>query len=101
MPSTIVIDFNDSTRGRDALALARSLGDIAGARFVTVTSYDRDRYGMLPAQGRHLAMPEERKVAADLAKSLIAQEPGAITGVVGATSPARALHEQRSASRPT
>ena len=50
MPSTIVIDFNDSRRGRDALALARSLGDIVGARFVTVTSYDRDRYGMLPVQ---------------------------------------------------
>jgi nucleotide-binding universal stress UspA family protein len=93
MPSTIVIDFNDSRRGRDALALARSLGDIAGARFVTVTSYDRDRYGMLPVQAWPLAMPEERKAAADLAKSLIAHEPGAITRVVGATSPARALHE--------
>ena len=49
--------------------------------------------GCLPAQAWHLAMPEERKAAADLAKSLIAQEPGAITRVVGATSPARALHE--------
>ena len=93
MPSTIVIDFNDSRRGRDALALARSLGDIAGARFVTVTSFDRDRYGMLPVQAWPLAMPEERKAAADLAKSLIAHEPGAITRIVGATSPARALHE--------
>ena len=93
MPSTIVIDFNDSRRGSDALALARSLGDIAGARFVTVTSIDRDRYGMLPVQASPLAMAEERKAAADLAKSLIAHEPGAITRVVGATSPARALHE--------
>jgi nucleotide-binding universal stress UspA family protein len=93
MPSTIVIDFNDSSRGRDALALARSLGDITGARFVTVTSYERDRYGMLPVRGWHLAMPEQTKAAADLAKSLITHEPGAITRVVGATSAARALHE--------
>ncbi|MFL5859900.1 MAG: universal stress protein [Solirubrobacteraceae bacterium] len=93
MPSTIVIDFNDSTRGRDALALARSLADITGGRFVTVTSYDRDRYGMLPIQGWHLAMPEETKAPADLAKCLMADEPGAVARVVGATSPARALHE--------
>jgi nucleotide-binding universal stress UspA family protein len=93
MPSTIVIDFNDSSRGRDALALARSLGDITGARLVTVTSYERDRYGMLPVQGWHLAIPEQTQAASDLGKSLIADEPGAIARVVAATSPARALHE--------
>jgi hypothetical protein len=61
MPSTIVIDFNDSRRGKDALALARSLGDITGARFVTVTSYDRDRYGMLPSKAGTWPCPRTQR----------------------------------------
>jgi nucleotide-binding universal stress UspA family protein len=90
---TIIIDFHDPSRGRDALALARSLADITGARCVTVTSYLRDRHGMLPVLGWHWAMPEETKAATELAKSLQAHEPGAVARVLGATSPARALHE--------
>jgi nucleotide-binding universal stress UspA family protein len=93
MTPTIIIDFHDARRGKDALALARSLGDMTGARYVAVTSYPRDRYGMLPIHGWHWAMPEEAKAMADLAKSLLADEPGAVTRVVGATSPARALHQ--------
>jgi nucleotide-binding universal stress UspA family protein len=93
MTPTIIIDFHDARRGRDALALARSLGDMTGARYVTVTSYLRDRYGMLPIHGRHWAMPHETKVVADQAKSLLGEEPCAVARVFGATSPARALHE--------
>jgi nucleotide-binding universal stress UspA family protein len=66
---------------------------MTGARYVTVTSYPRDRYGMLPIHGRRWAMPEATKAVAGLAKSLLGDESGAITRVFGATSPARALHE--------
>lgn len=93
MTPTIIIDFDDPRRGADALALARSLGELTGARFVTVTSYLRDRYGMLPVNGWHWSAPEQTQAGADLARSLTADDPGAITRVVGATSPARALHE--------
>jgi nucleotide-binding universal stress UspA family protein len=93
MTPTIIIDFHDARRGRDALAFARSLGDMTGARYVTVTSYLRDRHVMLPIHAWHRAMPEEAKALADLAKSLLRDEPGAVTRVLGATSPARALHE--------
>jgi nucleotide-binding universal stress UspA family protein len=93
MTSTIIIDFHAAQCGRDALALARSLGEFTGARLVTVTSYMRDRYGMLPVQGWHWAMREETKAAAELARSLMADEPGGIARVIGATSPARALQE--------
>jgi nucleotide-binding universal stress UspA family protein len=93
MPATIIIDFQDSRRGRDALALARSLGGVTGARFVTVTSYMRDRYGMLPIHDRHWAIPQETRIAAELAASLLADEAGAVTLLIGATSSARALHE--------
>jgi nucleotide-binding universal stress UspA family protein len=93
MTATIIIDFHDPRRGRDALALARSLGEVTGARFVTVTSYMRDRYRMLPVDGWHGATPQETRNAADLAGSLLADEPGAVTRVIGATSPTRALHE--------
>jgi nucleotide-binding universal stress UspA family protein len=92
MAPTIIIDFRDASRGTDALALARSLGDIAGARYVTVTSYPRDRYARRPIHGWHSATPETKTVA-DLAKRLLGDESGAVTRVVGATSPARALHE--------
>lgn len=93
MTSTIIIDFHDPSSGRDALALARSLGEVTGARYVTVTSYLRDRYGMLPVQGWHWATPEETKATAELARNLLADEPGAVARVIGASSPARALHE--------
>src|SRR5438105_12792201 len=93
MTPTIIIDFHDSRRGREALALARSLGDVTGARFVTVTSYLRDRYGMLPIQGWQWPMPPETRATAELAKSLLSDVPQASARVVGAPSPARALHE--------
>ncbi|MEO8969964.1 MAG: hypothetical protein ABI427_20825 [Solirubrobacteraceae bacterium] len=38
MTPTIIIDFEDSERGRDALALGYSLGATTSARLVTVTS---------------------------------------------------------------
>jgi len=93
MTPTVIVDFDDPRRGPDALALARSLGAVTGARFVTVTSYQRDRYGMLPVNGWHWSAPAQTQAAADLARSLTAEDRGAITRVVGATSPARALHE--------
>jgi nucleotide-binding universal stress UspA family protein len=93
MTPTIVIEFDDPMRGRDALALARSLGAATGARFVTVSSYRRDRYGMLPVNGWHWAAPDETRAAAELSRSLTADDPGAVTRMVGATSQARALHE--------
>jgi nucleotide-binding universal stress UspA family protein len=93
MTPTIIIDFHDARRGSDALAFARSVGGMSGARYVTVTSYLRDRHGMLPVHGWHWAMPEETKAVADMAKSLLRDEPAAVTRVFGATSPARALHE--------
>jgi nucleotide-binding universal stress UspA family protein len=93
MTATIIIDFHDSRRGRDALALARRLGEVTGARLVTVTSYMRDRYGMLPVHGPHSPTPHETRTAAELAGSLLADEPRAVTRLIGATSPARALHE--------
>jgi nucleotide-binding universal stress UspA family protein len=93
MTPTIIIDFHDPRHGRDALALARSLGTVTGARFVTVTSYVRDRYGMLPVHGWHWATPQETKDVAELADDLLTDEPGAVARVIGATSHARALHE--------
>lgn len=93
MTATIIIDFHDPRRGRDALALARSLGEVTDARLVTVTSYTRDRCGMLPVHGWHWATPQETRNAADLAESLLADEPGAVARVTAAASPARALHE--------
>jgi nucleotide-binding universal stress UspA family protein len=93
MPPTIIIDFHDARRGRDALALARRLGDMTGARYVTVTSYLRGRHGMLPIHDWHWAVPEETNAAADLAKDLLANDPGSISRMFGATSPAQALHE--------
>jgi nucleotide-binding universal stress UspA family protein len=93
MTPTIIIDFHETRRGRDAVALARTLGDLTGARYVTVTSYLRDRYGLLPIQGSRSATPEETKEVADQAKSLLGDEPGAVARVFGASSPARALHE--------
>jgi nucleotide-binding universal stress UspA family protein len=93
MAATIIIDFNDTRRGPDALALARSLGQVTGARFVTVTSYVNERYGVRPIRGWRGAQPQETMHAAELANSLMADEPGAITRVVGTTSVARALHE--------
>jgi hypothetical protein len=61
MGPTIVIGFGDPRRGMDALAPARSLGDMTRARSLTVTSYMRDRYGMLPVQGWYRAMPPRRR----------------------------------------
>lgn len=93
MTPTIIIGFDAEAPGRDALALARSLGDVTGARLVAVTSYLRDGYGMLPVQGWQRAMPQETRAVAALAESLLSDAPGSLTRVVGATSPARALHE--------
>lgn len=93
MTPTIIIDFHDAEHGRDALALARSLGDLTGARFVGVTSYSRDRYGMLPIAAGAWGLTEGTRSAADLAESLLSDVPGARTRVVGAASRERALHE--------
>jgi nucleotide-binding universal stress UspA family protein len=91
MTPTIIIDFHDSVRGRDALALARSLGELTGARLVTVTSYLRGT--MLPLPGWHSGIPRKARATAELAKHLVAADPGAVTRLLGASSPARALHE--------
>lgn len=93
MSPTIIIDFHDTRGGRDALALAQSLGELTGARFVAVTAHQLDRYGMLPAQVWPAAMPEETTAAAELARSLLADEPRSIARVIRAPSIARALHE--------
>jgi hypothetical protein len=66
MTPTIIIDFHDSSRGRDALAFARGLGEVTGARYVTVTSYTHDRFGMLPVQSWHSATPQKTRDAAEL-----------------------------------
>jgi nucleotide-binding universal stress UspA family protein len=93
MTPTIIIDFHDTSRGMDALALARSLAGMTGARLVTVTSYVHDRFGMLPVREWRWATPAQTQAAAELANRLMADEPGAITRLIGATSPARALHK--------
>jgi hypothetical protein len=80
----IIIDFNDAERGRDALAHPR-VGDLTGARFVSVISYRRDGYGMLPVAGWDWGVPEDGRAAAELAESLLSDAPGAVTRVVGAT----------------
>jgi nucleotide-binding universal stress UspA family protein len=94
MTPTIIIEFEDSERGRDALALGRSLGATTGARLMTVTSYDRDPYGMLPAVGGWYSTIRQRaRAAAEVAENLLGDAPGAVSRVVGAASPAQALHE--------
>jgi nucleotide-binding universal stress UspA family protein len=94
MTPTIIIEFEDSERGRDALALGHSLGATTGARLVTVTSYDRDLYGMLPAAGGwYSTIRQEARAAAEVAEDLLGDAPGTMSRVVGAASPAQALHE--------
>ena len=48
MTPTIVVDFQDADRSRDALALAWRFGNLPGARLVTVSSYDHNLYSRLP-----------------------------------------------------
>lgn len=80
MTPTIIIEFDDSERGRDAVALAGNLGDITGARFVTVSTYARDRYGMLPTVGgSYSAIHQEARAAADVADKLLSDAPGAVS----------------------
>lgn len=93
MTPTIIIDFNNREHGLDALALARSLGELNDARLVAVTSYPCDRYGMLPALGWHWARQQRTNATIELARTLLADEPGASARLVGAISPAHALHE--------
>lgn len=99
MTPTIIIDFSDRERGLDALALGRSLSELTEARLVTVTSYPRDRYGMLPVLSWHGAVHQRTRAAVELARTLLADEPGASARLVGAISPAQALHETAARER--
>ncbi|MGN6871573.1 MAG: universal stress protein [Solirubrobacteraceae bacterium] len=93
MGPTIVVDFHDADRSRDALALAWRLGDLPAARLVTVSSYDHHLYSRLPRLDAWFAAVRRAMAAAGEAKRLLGDGPAAVTRVVAAASPAQALRE--------
>ncbi len=93
MTPTIIVDFHDADRSRDALALAWRFGNLPGARLVTVSSYNHNLYSTLPRLDVWFAAVRRAMAAAGVARQLLGDGPGAVTRVVAAASPAQALRE--------
>jgi nucleotide-binding universal stress UspA family protein len=94
MSPTIIIGFDGSDGGRDALALGAILSDATGARLLAVSAYEHGSYAASP--------PAERSPSANAAtcrsrgggSAQLARRRATIRVLRGrAPSPARALHE--------
>ena len=94
MSPTIIIGFDSSDGGRDALALGAILRDATGGRLLVVSAYEHGSYEASPPTERsRSAMRRHAEVAAEEARGWLEDAQRSESCVVGAPSPARALHE--------
>src|SRR5437764_2563616 len=94
MSPTIIIGFDGSDGGRDALALGAILRDATGARLLAVSAYEHGSYEASPlAERSSSARRRHAEVAAEEARGWLDDAPRSESCVIGAPSPARALHE--------
>ena len=94
MSLTIIIGFDGSASGRDALSLGALLGDVTGARLLAVSSYEHEFYAANPSvESWRSAKRHQAEATAEQARGLLEGVQRSETAVIGAPSPARALHE--------
>ena len=94
MSQTIIIGVDGSDGGRDALALGAILRNATGARLLAVSVYEHWSYETSPpTEGSHSSTRRHAEVAAEEARGWLEGMPRSASCVIGAVSPARALHE--------
>src|SRR5437764_13902037 len=75
MSPTIIIGFDGSDGGRDALALGAILRDATGARLLAVSAYEGSYAASPPAEGSRYAMRRHAEVAAEEARGWLEGAP--------------------------
>jgi nucleotide-binding universal stress UspA family protein len=91
---TIIVGFDGSDGGRDALALGAILRDATGARLLAVSAYEHGSYeASTLAERSPSARRRHAEGAAEQARGWLEDAPRSESCVIGAPSPARALHE--------
>ncbi len=94
MSPAIIVGFDGSDGGRDALALGAILRDATGARLLAVSAYEHGSYEASPqAERSPSAVRRHAEAAAEEARAWLDDAPRSESCVIGAPSPARALHE--------
>lgn len=94
MSPTIIVGFDGSNGGRDALALGAVLRDATGARLMAVSAYEHRSFtASAPAERSPSAVRRRAELAAEEARGWLDDAPRSESCVAGAPSPARALHE--------
>src|SRR5438105_6769870 len=93
MSPTIIVGFDGSDAGRDALALGAILRDATGARLLAVSAYEHGSYEASPPPERSRSLRRDAEIAAEEARRWLEDAPRSESCVIGAPSPARALHE--------
>jgi nucleotide-binding universal stress UspA family protein len=94
MSPTIIVGFDGSDGSRDAIALGAILRDATGARLLAVSAYEHTSYAASPpAEHSRSARRRNAEVAAQEARGWLEDSPRSESCVIGAPSPARALHE--------
>jgi len=93
MPQPIVVGYDGSEHGRDALALGRALGEALSAPLVVVIAYTPDEW--LWAPGTAAPMNEaEREAVVQEARAAFSEEDLVEIRVVASPSAAGALHAE-------
>jgi nucleotide-binding universal stress UspA family protein len=94
MSHKIIVGFDGSDRGHDALALARRLAEATGSELLVASAWAYEFYEMPPAvEGYQALMHQNAEAAAERAEQILGESGASAYRVIGATSPARALHE--------
>lgn len=100
---TLLIGFDDTPPGFDAVALGLQLAGETGDSVTVVTAYPDDEHGLMVAMNDRQWVNEVRQVAErklDRAREAVADRPSVQFRPVGPSSASRALHELAERTEP-